>query len=63
MNKILVVDDDPDILTLVETILTMHNFSVKAILKWECIDNSLSNFKPDLVLLDVSLSGADGRDI
>jgi DNA-binding response OmpR family regulator len=63
MNKILVVDDDPDILTLVQTILTMHNFSVEAILKWECIDNSLNNFKPDLILLDVSLSGADGRDI
>ena len=45
MNKILVVDDDPDILTLVQTILTMHNFSVEAILKWECIDNSVSNFK------------------
>ena len=63
MNKILVVDDDPDILCLVETILSMHNFNVKAILKWEYIDKSLFNFQPDLILLDVSLSGADGRDI
>jgi DNA-binding response OmpR family regulator len=63
MNKILVVDDDPDILSLVETILTMDNFSVQAILKWECIDDSINNFKPDLILLDISLSGADGRDI
>ena len=63
MNKILVVDDDPDILSLVETILTMHHFNVEALLKWESIDNSLNNFKPNLILLDVSLSGADGRDI
>jgi DNA-binding response OmpR family regulator len=63
MNKILVVDDDPDILSLVETILTMHDFNVEALLKWESIDNSLNNFKPNLILLDVSLAGADGRDI
>jgi DNA-binding response OmpR family regulator len=63
MNKILVVDDDPDILTLVETILTLHHFKVEAILKWGDIDNRLVNSKPDLVLLDISLPGADGRDI
>jgi DNA-binding response OmpR family regulator len=63
MNKILVVDDDPDILNLVEVILTMHNFRVEGLLKWEDIDNSLIDMKPDLILLDVSLSGADGRDI
>lgn len=63
MNKILVVDDDPDILILVKTILTLHNFSVEGILNWEDIDNRLTNLKPDLILLDVSLSGADGRDI
>lgn len=63
MNKILVVDDDPDILSLVEIILTMHNFNVEGLLKWEDIDNHLIDMKPDLILLDVSLSGADGRDI
>jgi DNA-binding response OmpR family regulator len=63
MNKILVVDDDPDILTLVETILTLHHFKVESTLKWEDIDNRLINSKPDLVLLDISLPGADGRDI
>ena len=63
MNKILVVDDDPDILSLVETILSMHQFDVEAILRWEDIDNRLTSHQPDLILLDVSLSGADGRDI
>lgn len=63
MNKILVVDDDPDILSLVQLVLTMNDFTVEAISKWENIDNSILNFKPDLILLDVSLGGADGRDI
>jgi DNA-binding response OmpR family regulator len=63
MNKILVVDDDLDILSLVEAILTMNNFTVEAISRWEDIYNKMAEFKPDLVLLDVMLGGADGRDI
>ena len=63
MNKILVVDDDPDILTLVQIMLSMNHFSVEGISRWQDIESSMISFKPDLVLLDVSLGGADGRDI
>lgn len=63
MNKILVLDDDRDILSLVETILSMCNFHVKTIFQWGEIYNKIEEFKPDLVLLDVMLGGADGRDI
>ena len=63
MKKILVVDDDPDILTLVRMALTMNDFDVEAISRWEHINHCIINFRPDLVLLDVSLIGADGRDI
>jgi DNA-binding response OmpR family regulator len=63
MHKILVVDDDLDILSLVQIILSMNNFTVEAISRWEDIDTKMAEFKPNLVLLDVMLSGADGRDI
>src|SRR6476646_1875525 len=63
MNKILVVDDDTDILTVVEILLKMNHFSVRTISKWEDITSSISNFSPDLILLDVALRGADGREI
>jgi DNA-binding response OmpR family regulator len=63
MNKILVVDDDLDILSLVQVILSMNNFTVEAISRWEDISNKIAEFKPNLVLLDVMLGGADGRDI
>ena len=63
MKKILVVDDDNDILSLVETVLSMNDFGVEAISRWENIPQSISSFEPDLILLDVSLIGADGRDI
>jgi DNA-binding response OmpR family regulator len=63
MNKILVVDDDLDILSLVQMILRMNNFIVETIFRWEEIDSKILAFKPDLILLDVMLGGADGRDI
>ncbi len=63
MNKILVVDDDTDILGLMEIMLHSNNYDVKAISRWQEIDNSIHDFKPDLILLDVSLGGADGREI
>jgi DNA-binding response OmpR family regulator len=63
MKKVLVVDDDNDILNLVEMILAMNNFGVDAISQWEMIDDRIMNFHPDIILLDVSLNGADGRDL
>ena len=63
MSKILVVDDDTDILTVVEILLKMNHFSVRTISRWEDIPDSINNFSPDLILLDVALGGADGREI
>jgi DNA-binding response OmpR family regulator len=63
MKKILVLDDDVDILVLMQMTLKMHDFSVEAISRWQDIDSSISKFNPDLIILDVSLNGADGRDI
>jgi DNA-binding response OmpR family regulator len=63
MSKILVVDDDEDILTVVEIVLNMNNFTVRATSKWEGITTIVHNFSPDLILLDVALRGADGREI
>ncbi len=63
MDKILVVDDDVDILTLVKMTLNMNGFNVEILSRWEKIDNAIQEFVPDLILLDVSLGGADGREI
>lgn len=63
MDKILVVDDDVDILTLVKMTLSMHGFDVEILSRWEKIDYAIQDFVPDLILLDVSLGGADGREV
>ncbi len=63
MNKVLVIDDDIDILSLVKMTLDINGFTVETLSRWERIDSTIDIFVPDLILLDVSLSGADGREI
>jgi DNA-binding response OmpR family regulator len=63
MKRILVVDDEVDILFVIKMILTNNGFDVQTIPKWENMGQSILNFFPNLILLDVSLSGADGRDL
>lgn len=63
MKKILVVDDDIDILTVVHLVLDSNGFEVIAISNWQQIYTQVDTFKPDLILLDVSLGTQDGRNI
>ncbi len=63
MSKVLIVDDDPDILAVVQILLKMNDFSVMAIAKAADISQAIKSFSPGLILLDVALSGADGREI
>jgi DNA-binding response OmpR family regulator len=63
MKRILVVDDDTDILNLVKTILALNKYAVETIANWEQLNNAVESFRPDLILLDISLSGASGLDL
>lgn len=62
-KRILVVDDDRDILDALKIILTMDNYVVDATDKGEETLEKATYQKPDLILLDVLLSGVDGREI
>ncbi|MEO5782297.1 MAG: response regulator [Ginsengibacter sp.] len=63
MKKILVVDDDVDILNVVQLVLDANGFKVVATPNWQQINTHVDAFKPDLILLDVSLGTQDGRNI
>jgi DNA-binding response OmpR family regulator len=63
MKRVLVVDDDLDILELVQMALSMNGYTVQTVSKWESMDDTIHSFRPQLVLLDVSLGTADGRDL
>ena len=61
MKKVLIIDDDPDILEVLQLTLEMAGYTTKTNLHGEELFNEVSAFKPDIVLLDILLSGSDGR--
>jgi len=63
MFKILVIDDDVDLLFLGSSLLRQKGFDVFSLAKGENIFSCVEFFKPDLILLDVKLGNEDGRNI
>ncbi len=63
MNRVLIVDDNYDILWVVEVILKRYGFDVMTTLKGEEVLSKTKKFLPQLILLDVFLSGVDGIDV
>lgn len=63
MNRVLIVDDNTDILWVVEIILKRYGFNVMSTLKGEEVLAKTKMFSPQLILLDVFLSGIDGIDV
>lgn len=51
-KKILIIDDDQDILDLIEYLLKENGFDVVASLSAKVLDDVLE-IKPDLILIDV----------
>ncbi len=63
MAKVLVVDDDLEMLTAVNFLLTNSGYKVKTEYKGENTFRKIKAFKPDVVLLDIKLGNKDGRNI
>lgn len=63
MPKILIIDDDLDLLTVVKTLLRKKGFEVLACHNWQSAWETLKCNEPQLILLDVFLDGTDGLDV
>jgi DNA-binding response OmpR family regulator len=63
MKKILVLDDDKDILEIISFILTEFGYEVRTRSGGETIFEDIKAYQPDLLLMDVMLAGLDGRVI
>lgn len=63
MPRILVVDDDKDLLEVTQALLAKKGFQVEIGTSWEEAQERIESFEPQLILLDVFLSGIDGLDI
>ncbi|OGX31323.1 MAG: hypothetical protein A3D27_01665 [Omnitrophica WOR_2 bacterium RIFCSPHIGHO2_02_FULL_46_37] len=62
-KKILVVDDDPNIVKLIKSRLEANKYEVIAAYDGEeCMQKILSD-KPDLIILDILMPKADGYDV
>lgn len=62
-RKILIVDDEADILEFLQIILEEEGYTVTTTDKGEYVEKLYNGSLPDLILLDVLLSGKDGREI
>ncbi|MGM9478009.1 response regulator [Pedobacter sp. GSP4] len=62
-KKILVVDDDLLLLISLELLLSDEGYSVKLVNKSSLIKESIITFSPDLIIMDIWLDEADGREI
>jgi CheY-like chemotaxis protein len=62
-KKILVVDDEPDILEFLQELLEQEGYTVAITDKAEYLEKLDDGGLPDLILIDVLLAGKDGREI
>ncbi|WP_333609205.1 response regulator transcription factor [Arsukibacterium sp.] len=60
MAKILLVEDDSRLASLVQSFLVQHGFSVQLQGQGSAVAEHCRQFQPDLIVLDVMLPGLDG---
>ena len=63
MLKILILDDDKDLLGVVKPLLKKRGFDVLTFANWKEAWEDIKRNKPNLILLDVFLKGMDGMDV
>jgi two-component system, sensor histidine kinase and response regulator len=61
--RILVVDDNPDILLFLETVLTGEGYAVEVASNGTYALAQIATSPPDLVLLDVMMPGMNGYEV
>jgi DNA-binding response OmpR family regulator len=63
MKKILVVDDDKDILNIVQHILVSHGFDIQTHSTGLNAPDIVMHYRPNLILLDIRLPGKLGTEV
>lgn len=62
-SRVLLVDDDPDIVRHYSSVLVSAQFSVETLPNSECLLERMESYHPDLLLLDIELPTWSGIDI
>ncbi|MEI9935076.1 MAG: response regulator [Ferruginibacter sp.] len=60
---VLVIDDNEDILFMLKAMLTHKGYEISVKENTENIESAIESLSPDVILMDMLLSGSDGREI
>ncbi|MEP6596272.1 MAG: response regulator [Ginsengibacter sp.] len=63
MKRILIIDDDEDLVDVVKYILITKGFHVQTHPNSQNVSDVVKNYNPDLIFLDIRLYGESGTDI
>lgn len=63
MLKILIIDDDTNISELISLYLNKEGYETREVANGKLAIEIFEDYRPDLVLLDIMLPGADGYDV
>jgi DNA-binding response OmpR family regulator len=63
MHKILILDDNRDILDAMSIVLSRKQMDVVTLNEPRKLTHYLMEYKPDLLLMDIALGSYDGRDL
>ena len=62
-KKILIIDDEASLCVVLMEVMSAHGFRVEQALDWNQAKAKIAAEKPDLIILDFLLPGADGMDM
>ncbi|MCC8426340.1 PleD family two-component system response regulator [Mucilaginibacter sp. UR6-11] len=62
-KKILILDDDDDVLEILALLLSDAGYETRTSVNGETVFEDITNFQPNLVLMDIVLGDVDGRAI
>ena len=63
MRRIIVVDDNEDILEVIKLILEGYEYEVLTLNDGNLLLGKIKDYHPDLILLDIMLGNMDGREL
>ena len=63
MAKVMIIEDDPTMISLLGTLLDMEGFEVAKVDKFGSVLDDIRRENPELILMDVHLATVDGLEI
>jgi DNA-binding response OmpR family regulator len=63
MTKVMLIEDDRTMISLLGTLLDMEGFEVAKLEKFDAVIDAIKKEDPDVILMDIHLENKDGLDI